>query len=370
MGRYDYGDYGGWPRYVPVAERRRQAAKHVEALRRKGQICDPVTLEGRAIARSFWGKAWCENLEAYSDYANRLPRGRTYVRNGSVVDLQIAEGRVRALVAGSEVYRVEIGVQPLEEALWKAILKDCAGGIGSLVELLQGRLSDAVMAVVTRPGTGLFPTPRQVNLRCSCPDGATMCKHVAAVLYGVGARLDRQPELLFRLRHVDPQELIQQGVDVSVVEEAMLAPQTRIERSDLGRLFGIELDEAPAAAPGTPPAAPLPSAPPAKAKAPSERPPHIGRLPKFERVDPTKPTPPVASGPHGQKNARRGRNRGKSMTARELTARGIPHSTLQNWLNTGVLVRTERRGVYRTTEQTEERIARYLERLGKPGEDR
>jgi uncharacterized Zn finger protein len=363
MGRDYYRDYGGWPRYVPVAERRRQAAKHVEALRRQGQVCDPVTVEGRSIARTFWGQAWCDNLEAYSDYANRLPRGRTYVRNGSVVDLQIAEGRIRALVAGSEVYRVEIGVQPLEDALWTAILKDCAGGIGSLVELLQGRLSDAVMAVVTRPGTGLFPTPRQVSLRCSCPDGAYMCKHVAAVLYGVGARLDRQPELLFRLRHVDPQALLQQGVDVSAVEDTMLAPQTRIERSDLGRLFGIELDEAPAAAP-------LPSAPPAQAQAPSERPPPSGRLPPFERVDPPKPTPPVAPGPHGQKNATRRRDRGKSMTARELTARGIPHSTLQSWLNTGVLVRTGRRGVYRTTDQTEERIARYLDRLGKPGEDR
>src|SRR5690349_14360754 len=114
MGR---GDFGGWAPYVPVAKRRLQAERKVAALRKKGQVCNPVTLEGRMIARSFWGKSWCDNLEAYSDFANRLPRGRTYVRNGSVIDLRIDAGKVSALVSGSEVYRVEISVHPLEARL-------------------------------------------------------------------------------------------------------------------------------------------------------------------------------------------------------------------------------------------------------------
>ena len=199
-----YDDGGGWAPYVPVAERRRQAERMLASLKKKGRICQPVVIDGRAIARTFWCKNWCEHLESYSDYASRLPRGRTYARNGSVIDLQIAAGKISALVAGSDIYKVDISVQPIEQGLWQAILDECAGKVASLVELLQGRLSSAVMDVVARPGTGLFPVPQQIRFHCSCPDAASMCKHVAASLYGVGARFDSEPELLFRLRGVDP----------------------------------------------------------------------------------------------------------------------------------------------------------------------
>jgi len=252
MGRHYYDYDGGWPPYVPVAERRRNAAKKIESLRKQGKSCQPVIIEGRAIARSFWGKAWCDNLEAYSDYENRLPRGRSYVRNGLVVNLQVEAGKVSALVAGTDIYHVDIAVQPVAPERWQGILGECTGKIGSLVELLQGRLSHAVMEVVTRRDTGLFPTPRQVSFRCSCPDGAHMCKHVAAVLYGVGARLDSRPELLFLLRQVDPQELILQAGNVPVMETGSAPDEAqRLETSDLGSLFGIELDEAPAATAGS-----------------------------------------------------------------------------------------------------------------------
>ena len=230
MGRYSNG---GWAPYVPVAERRRQAARKTKELSKRGHICQPIIIEGRTIGRSLWARAWCDNLEAYSDYDNRLPRGRTYVRNGSVVDLSIEQGKVSALVSGSEMYTVAVTVQALEPASWRVIVQECAGQIGSLVELLQGRLSHAVMAVVTRPGSGLFPTPQQIAFRCSCPDGASMCKHVAAVLYGVGARLDQQPELLFVLRHMDPQELIRQAGSVPMAS-AGLAQEQRLEGADLG----------------------------------------------------------------------------------------------------------------------------------------
>ena len=167
-----------------------------------------MTIEGRTIAKSFWGKSWCSNLERYSDFANRLPRGRTYVRNGSVVDLQIAKGEVLAFVSGSELYKIKIDIAPVAARRWKAICRDCAGTINSLVELLQGRLAKGVMDRVCREGDGLFPSPDEIKLSCSCPDWADMCKHVAAALYGVGARLDEQPRLLFVLRGVDESELL------------------------------------------------------------------------------------------------------------------------------------------------------------------
>ena len=122
-----------WKPYVPAAERRRQAARQIAKLKKKGETAAPVVLTGRAIARTFWGKAWCDNLERYSDYSNRLPRGRTYVRNGSVIDLRIASGEVTALVSGSSIYTVRAQVKPVPKARWNAILSDCAGAIDSLV---------------------------------------------------------------------------------------------------------------------------------------------------------------------------------------------------------------------------------------------
>ena len=161
---------------------------------------------GAPLPRTFWGKAWCENLESYRDYENRLPRGRTYVRNGSVVDLQIAPLEVTAMVSGSELYTVKISIKAMPKAQWQSLCRDCAGGIDSLVELLQGRFSKGVMERLCRQDNGLFPKPSEIRFSCSCPDSASMCKHVAAVLYGVGSRLDEQPELLFRLRAVDHSE--------------------------------------------------------------------------------------------------------------------------------------------------------------------
>src|SRR5882762_8475682 len=201
-------DGWGWRPYVSVAERRLQALREMDKRRKKRHVISPVTVEGRTIVKTFWGKSWCDNLERYSDFANRLPRGRTYVRNGSVIDLQISSGEIKALVSGSEIYEVAVKVAPVTKARWRSICKDCAGAIDSLIELLQGRLSTGVMERICLRNTGLFPSPKEIKLSCSCPDWAEMCKHVAAVLYGIGARLDQQPELLFRLHGVDEQELI------------------------------------------------------------------------------------------------------------------------------------------------------------------
>ena len=232
-----------WRPYVPVAERRRQAERKLAKLKKKGQSVAPVRIEGRTIATSFWGQAWCSNLERYSDYENCLPRGRTYVRNGSVVDLQIGKGEVTAMVSGSTLYSIKIAIAPVKGARWKAICRDCAGTIDSLVELLQGRLAKAVMDRVSRQGDGLFPAPGEIKLSCSCPDWADMCKHVAAALYGVGARLDEKPELLFVLRGVDESELIAgAGQDVALAKSPPGAAQALDDR-DVAALFGLEMAE-------------------------------------------------------------------------------------------------------------------------------
>ncbi len=257
--------YFGWRRYVPVAERRARAARELSKLAKKtGLTASPVMLAGRQIASTFWGKAWCDNLEAYSDFANRLPRGRSYVRNGSVVDLQIGPGKVTARVSGSALYKIEIKVKPLPPPTWKSIQRECAGKIDSLLELLQGRLSSAVMQVVTRQNGGLFPAPKEIELDCSCPDWADLCKHVAASLYGVGARLDSKPELLFVLRGVDPADLISKVSAAEAVRQTVADAQgaPAMSEAEVAEVFGIELAavaEAPAAAAGEAPSAAVPS---------------------------------------------------------------------------------------------------------------
>ena len=234
---------GAWPSYVPVAERRKQAAREVERLRKKGHPVAPVVLEGRTIARTFWGKAWCDNLESYQDFDNRLPRGRSYVRNGAVIDLQISALEIKALVSGSSIYRVSVSITALAPTLWRSICTGCAGGIDSLVELLQGRFSKGAMERLCPQDRGLFPRPSDIRFSCTCPDGASMCKHVAAVLYGVGARLDEAPELLFQLRAVDETDLVANLETALPLSNQPLDPGKVLETDDISALFGLDMAE-------------------------------------------------------------------------------------------------------------------------------
>lgn len=241
MGYSRWGDNDSWAPYVSVAERKKKAEQHISSLAKKGKHVNPIKIEGRKIAKTFWGKAWCENLEKYSDYINRLPRGRTYVRNGSVIDLQVAEGRINAKVMGSSLYHVSISITPMIKEKWKTLIKACTGKIDSLIELLHGKFSKAVMEIITTAENGLFPKPKEISMKCSCPDSAGMCKHIAAVLYGVGASLDIKPDWLFILRHVDHLDLI-----AAAGSEGTLIPQqtgSELEDSELSTLFNIEMDD-------------------------------------------------------------------------------------------------------------------------------
>jgi uncharacterized Zn finger protein len=276
--RDEYG-YRDWefPRDVPAAERRAQAARRIEKLKKRGVAIDPVKIDGSVIARTFWGKEWCDHLESHSDFANRLPRGQSYVRNGSVCDLKIEPGRISSRVAGNDLYEVAITIRKLPAARWAAIRRKCAGGIASVIELLQGRLSTGVMKIITDRENGLFPRPAEIEMDCSCPDWATMCKHVAATLYGVGARLDDRPELLFVLRGVDHEDLLSERTlerlaegmktGAETAKSGLMAPKSgrrakrsvdgrvprdeaetlaEIAESDLSEVFGVDIAPTPA----------------------------------------------------------------------------------------------------------------------------
>ncbi|MES9857566.1 MAG: helix-turn-helix domain-containing protein [Sedimenticola sp.] len=234
--------YRGWAPYVPVAKRRAKAAREMKKLLKKGMKIEPVEVQGRKIARTFWGEAWCNHLEKFSDYENRLPRGRTYVRNGSVCHLAISKGKIEAIVSGSALYRINISITPLSANKWKNLRKQCTGQIGSMLELLQGRFSDNTMEIMTNQNKGLFPKPSEITLNCDCPDWADMCKHIAAVLYGVGARLDHQPELLFLLRNVDHEELISAELDIQTATTGK-GKRRRLAEADLSDVFGVDMEE-------------------------------------------------------------------------------------------------------------------------------
>lgn len=212
----------------------------MDKLRKKGANIQPIEIEGRTIARTFWGKAWCSHLEGFSDYDNRLPRGRTYVRNGSVCHLEVQKGLVKAIVSGSELYNITIDISPLKKSKWEKIQSKCSGEIGSMLELLQGKISSGIMSVVTNDREGLFPLSEEIDLNCDCPDGAYMCKHIAAVLYGVGARLDHSPELLFLLRDVNYEDLITAKIEIPKGTSG-----GRKLKGDLSALFDIDVDVKP-----------------------------------------------------------------------------------------------------------------------------
>lgn len=291
-----------WYPYVSVAERRANAKIAMEKLRKKkGLNFQPVEISGRKIASSFWGKGWCDHIESFHDYANRLPRGRSYVRNGSVCHLEIKSGGIEAMVSGSQLYNVVITIAPIAKAKWDAVKAACTGRIDSLIDLLRGKLESRVMEVVSHRSTGLFPLAREIRFNCDCPDSAKMCKHIAAVLYGVGARLDHAPEKLFHLRGVNHEELVDVSSAINVATAAK-GSRRRLAATGLDDIFGIDLAGAGADSVSAinSQAAPLEKGrKPAAGVAPSKK----GAAKTAAPVDaepgkaPTKDTPPVAAPP-------------------------------------------------------------------------
>ncbi len=309
MAFWGYGDY---PQYKSVAQRQAEARAKIRQLTEGKKLkLDPVTISGSRIVSTFWGKAWCDNLVAYQDYASRLPRGRSYVRSGSVIDLQIAPGRLDARVMGSSLYDVGISIQPLNAARWSKVVSRCHGQIASLVELLKGNLPKSVLELLTEPGHGLFPEPGEIAFSCSCPDSAAMCKHIAATLYGVGARLDSRPELFFTLRQVKQEDLLAKLGESAAAPVKKKAPKA-LAGADLSAMFGIDLGGGAPAAPKKarkqrPVSGDESSAPPSPASTPgagsaSPLPPATGRA---------RPGAASGSAPRRRPKSRRGTGRAR-----------------------------------------------------------
>lgn len=313
MYRSRYSSYGSrWSAYVPVGDRRARAASELATRRSSGLPASAVVIAGRAIATSFWGRSWCDTMESYGDFENRLPRGRTYVRNGSVVDLQVQSGLVSAWVSGSRLYETTVQVAPLDPARWNAMVEQHARQVSSLVDLLQGRLPASLLDALASRSSGLFPRPAELTFSCSCPDWAMMCKHVAAVLYGVGARLDHDPGLFFLLRGVEVSDLALASANVDL-GGGFVADE--LAGADLGHLFGIELDAAP------------PVVKPAKRK----------------RAEAVEMVPVQAS------------------TLRQL---GVSKRTVNAWLRAGVLLPLPEPDQYMPTPETSVRLREYLAKRG------
>jgi uncharacterized Zn finger protein len=242
--------YGRYPKYVSVGQKMAKAEKKLKQLRKKMPGIRPVNLSGSSLARTWWAKSWNNNLERYADYDNRIGRGRSYLRHRAVLDLQISPGKVTALVMGSVAnpYEIKITVQPVPPKHWQTIKKQCQGHLKSLQDLLAGTFPKTLAEIFFIQDQGLFPTPKDIRFHCSCPDSASMCKHIAATLYGIGARFDEDPSLFFTLRGVDTGDLIADAVQGSTDE---LLNKTRkktarvIDDADLSDLFGIDMDPQP-----------------------------------------------------------------------------------------------------------------------------
>lgn len=351
-----------YPPYVPQSARRALAAREAERARAAGRELQPVVVAGRAIAASFWGKAWCDNLERYLDFANRLPRGRTYVRNGSVIDLRTSQGAIDAQVSGSDLYRVEVRITALAPARWQKLVSECSGAIGSLLELLRGQFSNGVMQVLTKPESGLFPAPKEMQFTCSCPDYARMCKHVAAVLYGVGARLDHEPELFFTLRGVDSTDLIAAAASAQGLADSARAQGTALADDDLGAVFGIDLDTSAAPTLGGPSATIGPAVDSSASDGPVV-PAATPRRRARRRADAAAAEPVVDDPTDGFEEVF---GPGLEVTEALLTAFGVGLPRIRRWLADGILVRTRRKAVHRATAATLDLVRAAYARSIKP----
>jgi len=236
--------YNQFPEYVPVAKKKENAKKQIEKLKKKQPDIAPIVIEGNVIARTWWGKAWNKNLEIYADYSNRISRGRSYVRNGAVLDLKIAKGVVKALVQGSDrrPYEIMITIDRLSNEKWDTVLTLCNHKIDNLEELVDGKFPKELEEIFTLEGKGLFPTKKEIKFDCSCYDSAHMCKHVTAALYGIGARFDEDPILFFKLRDIDFEVLLKKTVEQkmqSLLENAGKKTSRVIDDDEAFDLFNL-----------------------------------------------------------------------------------------------------------------------------------
>jgi uncharacterized Zn finger protein len=234
----------GYYEYVPVAKKKQDAKKALDRLKKKMPDIQPVVINSNKLTKTWWGNAWNKNLESYADYSNRISRGRAYVRNGLVLDLRIDSGLVTAIVAGSrrDPYNVKITIDALSQDKWSRITEICGRSIANIDQLMQGKFPKELELLFTQKGEGLFPSPKEIKFSCDCPDWASMCKHVAAVLYGLGVRFDEDPVLFFKLRNIEIEALIKKSIEEkmgNMLKNSENKTRRVIKDADIGGLFGL-----------------------------------------------------------------------------------------------------------------------------------
>lgn len=236
-----FGYYGYFKPQITQEELKAKAAKAVKPGYK------PVIIDGRIIAKTWWGRSWCDNIDRYADNYNRLDRGKKYVRSNAVVDLQLEGGKVTAKVIGSgrKPYDVEVFIQPLRKDKYEHILAECEGKLESLAALEEGKFPTEYKELFTAEGDGLFPSLGEIKFYCSCPDSSRVCKHIAAVLYAIGRRLDDDPLIFFSLRGID----VKSFSETVIKKEAMrlwnsstleISKDREIAEDKAMKLFGYE----------------------------------------------------------------------------------------------------------------------------------
>lgn len=218
---------------MKAADLEAQARRELIELKSAGEEVRPVVGTTRKLAAHFWGSAWMKHLALCESGGWSLSAGRTLLRHGCVLDLQLEAGLIRARVMEERLHDVEIALDPLDGERLEELRTICSGKIDSLVPLLEGTLDDALLATLCNAETGLLPEPGAWHMSCTCPDWSEPCPHAAAAIYAAGILIDAEPSLLFRLRQVSPEDLLQ--------SPAEKAAESDFDLEQLARTFRIEL---------------------------------------------------------------------------------------------------------------------------------
>ncbi|MDR7539960.1 MAG: SWIM zinc finger family protein [Armatimonadota bacterium] len=190
----------------------------------------------KRFGATWWGQRWIEALEHLGyTYAARLRRGRSYARQGRVHDLDVEGGEIRALVTGSRPrpYQVTIRVAALADRVWEKAIEVMARRAAFAARLLTGQMPQEIDQAFRSAGGSLFPeSTRDLSTRCTCPDWANPCKHVAAVHYVLGEAFDRDPFLLFELRGRSREQVLDALRRHRAAPEAAAPPRARRARRE------------------------------------------------------------------------------------------------------------------------------------------
>lgn len=235
--------------YISISDQKAMALKSKKRLEKNlNRSLEPIILASTKLATSWWGKMWNTNLERYAEYSNRIGRGKTYVKNELVIDLQIEESKVFAYVQGKrrDPYQIAIYIDPTKPGLIEQIKEKCQGKLDTVEELLEGKFSKEISSIFMIQGAGLFPEPKEIKFRCSCPDYTSCCKHVSAVLYGIGSKLDVNPLLFFTLRGINLDDFLKDVIiskTENILDKGIKCKSKRIiDNANIEDLFDIDLD--------------------------------------------------------------------------------------------------------------------------------